>query len=306
MEESKRKSNKLFLVIIIIVLLLLNLVFIYNFYSTGKKLTVTEEKLVSTEDAKAELEKLLSETEVQLDQYKGKNAQLDQMLKEKNDSLLDQAERIEQLLKKGQISAKELAKARDELDVLRYYKQKYLRQIDELAKENQRLTDENKTLQGDVDKQKRKVEDLTMENIKLNTKVSIGAKLNVQNIFVTGIKLRSNGKERETNRASQMEAIKVTFTIMENFVAEKGPKDVYLRVANMDGTPAFAKENSTNVFKYQGKDELYSMMKTFNYENAQMEASMIWNKGNEFAKGNYKAEIYCEGFLIGSKEFEIR
>ena len=134
MEESKRKSNKLFLAVIIAVLLLLNLIFIYNFYTTDKKLTLTEEKLVSTEDAKAELEKLLSETEVQLDQYKGKNAQLDQMLKEKNDSLLDQAERIEQLLKKGQISERELAKARDELDVLRYYKQKYLRQIDELAR----------------------------------------------------------------------------------------------------------------------------------------------------------------------------
>ena len=306
MEESKRKSNKLFLAVIIAVLLLLNLIFIYNFYTTDKKLTLTEEKLVSTEDAKAELEKLLSETEVQLDQYKGKNAQLDQMLKEKNDSLLDQAERIEQLLKKGQISERELAKARDELDVLRYYKQKYLRQIDELARENERLTAENKNLQSDVDKQKRKVEDLTMENIKLNNKVSIGAKLTIQNIFVSGVKLRSNGKERETNRASQMEALKVTFTILENFVAEKGPKDVYLRVANMDGSPAFAQENSSNVFKYQGKDELYSMMKTFNFENTQMEASMIWNKGNEFSKGNYKAELYCDGFLIGTKEFEIR
>lgn len=306
MEESKRKSNKLFLAVIIAVLLILNLIFIYNFYSTDKKLTLTEEKLVSTEDAKAELEKLLSETEVQLEQYKGKNAKLDQMLKEKNDSLLDQAERIEQLLKKGQISERELAKARDELDVLRYYKQKYLRQIDELSRENERLTAENKNLQSDVDKQKRKVEDLTMENIKLNNKVSIGAKLTIQNIFVSGVKLRSNGKERETNRASQMEALKVTFTILENYVAEKGPKDVYLRVANMDGTPAFAQENSTNVFKFQGKDELYSMMKTFNFENTQMEASMIWNKGNEFSKGNYKAELYCDGFLIGTKEFEIR
>ncbi len=306
MEEKKSKSNKLYLIIIILVLLILNGIFMYNFYSTDKKLVVTEEKLVETGDAKAELEKLLNETEVQLEQYKGKNNQLDAMLKEKNDSLQDLADRIELVLKKGKITERELAKAREELDVLRYYKNKYLRQIDSLATVNRNLVESNKNLQQDVDKQKRKVEDLTMENLKLNNKVSIGAKLTTQNIYVTGVKMRDNGKERETNRASQMEALKVSFTILENFVTEKGDKEVYLRIANMDGTIAFSEEGSSNVFKYQGKDERYAMVKTIKFENVQQDVSIFWNKGSAFSKGMFKAELYSDGFLIGSKEFEIR
>jgi DNA repair ATPase RecN len=306
MEETKSKSNKLYLIIIIIILLILNVIFMYNFFTTDKKLVVTEEQLVSTDNARQELEKLLGETESQLNQYKGQNVKLDQMLKEKNDSLQDLAERIESILKKGKITQKELSRARDELDVLRYYKQKYLRQIDSMAMVNRRLVEENQTLQMNVDSQKRKVEDLTMQNLRLNNKVSIGAKLFVQNIFITGVKLRSNGKERETIRASQMEALKVSFTILENYVSEKGDKDIYLRIANADGTPAFAEETSANIFKFQGKDELYSVMKTIKFENTQQDVIIYWNKGSDFKKGDYKAELYSDGFLIGVKEFEIK
>ncbi|MFN4083539.1 MAG: hypothetical protein ACK4K9_07910 [Bacteroidia bacterium] len=310
-EHKDQKANRQRVIIIIqtalnVILLLLLSFFAYNYFKTDHKLLDTEEKLVSTDSARAELETILADTKVELEQYKGKSTQLDEFLRQKNDSLQEFAERIEALIKQAKVSRKQLAEAMDELDKLRYYKKKYLGQIDSLNTVIVNLNQENQTLKSDINKQKRKYEDLTMENVRLSTKVAIGAKLNAQNIFVTGIKQRSNGKERETMRVSQLEQLKISFNLEQNYVAEKGAKEIFVRILGPDGATVYNEAAGSGVFKHQNEEYLYSTKRAIDFNQEAQQVAIYWSKGSEFLKGTYKAELYCEGFLIGKAEFELR
>jgi FtsZ-binding cell division protein ZapB len=251
------------------------------------------------------LDKLLGETEAELTQYKGKNEELDNFLKEKNEQLQEYAERIQGLLKQQKVNKNELDKALEEIDQLRFYRRKYIAQIDSLSLQIESLNIENNNLKGDVRSQKRKNEDLTMENVGLN-KVAIGAKLNTANIFVTGVKFRSNGKEKETIKVSQIEQLKITFNIAENYVAEKRSKDIILKVIGPDGTTVYNNNAGSGTFKFQNEESIYSSKKTIEFTQDAQTVNFYWNKGSDWQKGKYKAELFADGFKIGSSDFELK
>jgi hypothetical protein len=305
-EQAKRSSGKVYYIIIIIILIALNGIFVYNYFTTDKKLVVTEEQLFATDSVRAELEKELGETVSELDLYKGKNAQLDAFLKEKNDSLQEFADRIEVLLRQGRLTRGELNKALEEMDQLRYYKRKYLNQIDSLSSTIVKLNSENSNLKGTIDKQKRQYEDLNMENLKLNNKVAIGAKLNAKSLYITGTKNRSNGKERETNRITQIEKLKMVFTIDENYVSDMGQKDIFIKVLGPEGTTLYNEVAGSGTFKFQGEDNLYTCKKTIEFTQAAQTVTVYWDKGSDYAKGKYNVELFADGFPIGKGEFELK
>jgi hypothetical protein len=145
-----------------------------------------------------------------------------------------------------------------------------------------------------------------MNIARLNNKVAIGERLSTQNVFITGVKLRGNGKEKETIRVSQIDQLKVTFTLGENYVTEKGKKDLILKVVGPDGATVFNQISGSGTFKFQNEESLYSTKKTIEFNQEAQQISLYWDKGSEFVKGNYKAELYCEGFKIGSSEFELK
>jgi DNA repair ATPase RecN len=304
--RKKCRTIIIFLIVTNILTLLLLGFFVMNYFQTDKKLLVTEERLVSSDSTRMELDTLLKQTALELDQFKGRNAQLDQFLGEKNDSLQQYAKRIQTLLRAGKVTKEELEKAKDELDLLRYYKRKYLGQIDSLSTVIVGLNKENETLKTDIGKQKRKYEDLSMDNARLSNKVAIGAKLITQNMLVTGVKLRSNGKEKETQKASQTEQIKVTFTIAENFVSDKGTKDIYLKIVGPDGATVYNQAAGSGTFVYQNEESLYSTKKAIEFNQVAQQVSVYWNAGTPLFKGKYKAEIYSEGFKIGQSDFELK
>lgn len=216
------------------------------------------------------------------------------------------ADRIEVLLRQGRLTRNELNKALEEMDQLRYYKRKYLNQIDSLNSTIVKLNAENSTLKGTIDKQKRQYEDLNMENVKLNNKVAIGAKLNAKAFYITGTKNRSNGKERETNRISQIEKLKMTFTIDENYVSDMGPKDIFIKILSPEGTTLYNEVAGSGTFKFQAEDNLYTCKKTIEFTQAAQTVTVYWEKGSDYAKGQYKVELFAEGFQIGKGEFELK
>jgi DNA repair ATPase RecN len=304
--HKKCRTIIIFLIVTNILTLILLGFFVMNYFQTDKKLLVTEERLVSSDSTRMELDTLLKQTALELDQFKGRNAQLDQFLGEKNDSLQQYAKRIQTLLKAGRVTKEELEKAKDELDLLRYYKRKYLGQIDSLSTVIVGLNKENETLKTDIGKQKRKYEDLSMDNARLSNKVAIGAKLITQGMQVIGVKLRSNGKEKETQKASQTEQIKVSFTIAENFVSDKGSKEIYLKIIGPDGATVYNQSAGSGTFMFQNEESLYSTKKTIEFNQVAQQVSLYWNTGNPLLKGKYRAEIYCEGFKIGQSDFELK
>ena len=110
--HKKCRTIIIFLIVTNILTLILLGFFVMNYFQTDKKLLVTEERLVSSDSTRMELDTLLKQTALELDQFKGRNAQLDQFLGEKNDSLQQYAKRIQTLLKDGKVTKEELEKAK--------------------------------------------------------------------------------------------------------------------------------------------------------------------------------------------------
>ncbi len=307
--DKKIKRYKIVIIaqsVLNIILILLLGFFTYTYFKTDKSLSDKKVELFQSDSTRVALEAELIDTDSMLTLYKGKNTELDQFLREKNDSLQQFAERIEKLLKKGSLTREELNKANDELDLLRYYKKKYLGQIDSLNAVILNLGEENTTLKSDIKMQKRKNEDLNMDVARLSNKVVAGSRLTTQNIYITGIKQRTNGKEKETIRVTQLSQLKISFLLNENFVTDKGPKDIFLKIVGPDGSTVYNQIAGSGTFKFQNEESLYSTKKTIDFSNEAQNVSIYWEKGSEFAKGLYKAELFCEGFKIGNTEFELK
>jgi hypothetical protein len=309
MEENKEKRNRFAVIIpwaLVGILTLLNGFFIYNYFKTDQKLAVTEEVLFDTKAAKNSLDSLLLVTSTELESYKGQNASLDSLVSQKDGELKLISDRVKRLLAQDRVSKVELDKALEEIEQLRYYKQKYLTQIDSLSTQVVLLNRENVQLKGNIDNQKRNNENLSLENAGLKNKVAIGAKLNTSALTILGIKMRSNGKEKETMKAKQVEKLKLTFKVAENFVAEKGEKEIYLKITSQDGTTLYNQATGTATFKFQGDESLYTQKKVIDFNQEAQDVTIYWSKGTEFALGKYKAEIFADGFRIGAVDFELK
>ncbi len=301
--ENKEDNRKY--LIIIILLLLSNLTFVYLYISNNVKKVEIAEELVDTQEARDDLQKILKETETTLSEYKGRNAALDEEIRIKTEEIQAKAAEIEKLLKDKKVSSRALEKAREELDVLRYYVQKYQKQIDSLSRENKFLASENRKIKQDLTEQKDKNEGLIMENIKLGNKVAVGARLKADNIYVTGIQNRDGGKTRETNRVRRIDQIKVEFVLAENFVAEKGDKDFFLRILGPDGETIWSETTGGGKFEFQGAETPYTSRKRHDFQNTNDKISFFYAKSSEWEKGDYKIEVYAEGFLIGEQKFKL-
>jgi len=93
-----------------------------------------------------------------------------------------------------------------------------------LIAENQRLKDENLQLGTDLNGERKTSAALAAERDGLQGKVNLGKRLITYDVVAEGIKIRRNGKEKPTTRASRADKIRVIFTIAKNDVTSGGKK----------------------------------------------------------------------------------
>ncbi len=303
MENSKGKA---IYITLIILLLISNGVFAYLYFNKEKEIVKITEELVNTDNARSELDSILKQTESQLAVYKGHNAELDSVIQIKNAELQAQADKIKSLLRNNQISASELLKVRDEMDALRFYTRKYSQQIDSLAQANEVLAQNLEETKTNLNRAKNKIEDLTMDNIRKESQLSVASRLKAEGITVTGIQNRTSGRERETTRAKRVDQVRVQFKVGDNPTAKAGDKEVYLRILSPEGATISTSTSGGGQFEYQGEKSMYTQRQRINFKNDQSTITFHYARGNtEWEKGTYKVELYCEGFIIGTKTFVL-
>lgn len=304
MENSKGRA---IYIVLIILLLIGNGVFAYLYFNKDKEVVEVKEELVNTDNARQQLKDLLADAEDELDLYKGKSEELDSVVREKNAMLQEQADKIKALLRNNQVSAKELLKVKDELDVLRYYTRKYSQQVDSFAQENKILVENLQKTKKTLSKANEKIEDLTMENIEKDNKLNIASRLRADNLYVVGIQNRSSGRQRETTRAKRVDQLKVQFVIEDNPTAEMGDRNIYMRLLNPDGATISTETSGGGKFEYMGSEALYTQRQKIKFKNEQPTVTFMYARGNtEWEKGEYTVILYSDGFQIGMKKFTLR
>lgn len=191
-----------------------------------------------------------------------------------------------------------------ETETLRNIMKDYIRTIDSLNQVNQGLVVDLDNTRNDLNNVTTERDDYKIQSEQLTEKVNKGSKLSAFSFLTEGIKERSSGSYKETDRASGCTHIRSCFTLGENTIATPGDKTVYMRIITPGGSVLASSNN--NIFKSGDQSLLYSDKKVVNYQNQQIDVCIFHKLTQTIDKGNYTCQIYCEGAMIGTNNFVLK
>jgi DNA repair exonuclease SbcCD ATPase subunit len=293
---QKQNGTSKLLIILLIASLALNAYLFTSKNTMQDDYKVEKDSLIT---ARVDVEKELTETYTELNQYKGINSRLDSLLSEANGKVDEQKAKIDALIKREGNSKKLNKELQAELAELKKLRDQYLEKIDALLVENEQLKKDKNELTTTV-------ESLTKN---LESTVTTASLLRAEYLKVDSFKKRNNDKYTSTVMAKRTNKIDACFTILENKIAKAGAKTVYLRILEPGGKVIGNRSDGSSSFKLAGTNEdiLYTISKTVEYTNDKQDVCIIWEEADRtYAAGSYVVEIYIEGSLSGVSSLTLR
>lgn len=232
------------------------------------------------------------------------NIQLHGDLAERNDAIQKLKGNISSILKKKYTSESELAHAKQMIGELNGKVDGLFAEIDKLKGENQQLSTSNQQLNTEKTQLTTEKADLEQnlnttktEKKQLEEKVDVASTLHASGIGIAAMNVKSNGKEKETTTAKRADLIRISFNLDENRVAPTGTKDIYVVVTAPDGK--VITEGGTFNARDEGTKSFTSKV-SVNYEQGKViPVNFDWHQSDKYQQGDYKIEIYNNGFKIG-------
>lgn len=299
--QPQKDTKKIYILLAVIALLIGTNIFLWL------QKDKTETRFEQTTDEKDKLQVQLNQLEIELSEATANADSMSESLIAKDEELKAKVAQLQSALKRGNMTASELERARNEIDQLRYYIKKYQDEIVSLKKENELLASENSGLKKTVENEQQKSSELLNQNINLSNKVAVASLLKTTNLSANGVRYRSNGKEVETDRVKSLEKIKVTFNLADNQVAPKGQREFYLRVINPEGKAEVVTDATDSKFTADGSEMQYSAKSTYNFENKSGETyTIFWKKSSSINPGVYTITVYADGNSIGTTNITLK
>jgi hypothetical protein len=299
-EKSEQKRGNKQIVYLLGGLLLLSV--IGNVYLLNRSTSAEKEVVVKTEqvDSLNQLKKTLDGNfqamTFELDQFRGKNIQLDSLLAKADGDIEKQRNKIARLIKEN----KDIPLIRRQLEEMKAIRDQYRIQIEQLIKENKELKFANVNLTQEVDNLNKTTKDLSQ-------KVELASVLKAENIVVKAQRSKGKGKLEETDKAKRVSKIAITLVVAENKVAKAGPREVVMRLIKPDGYPITDPNSGSGTFtKEDGRSTEYTSKKNIDFSNERLEVNLDWDIIEELKAGIYIAEVYLDGRLIGNNKFNLK
>jgi hypothetical protein len=131
--------------------------------------------------------------------------------------------------------------------------------------------------------------------------IDVGTTLHASAFNIAGIDVKNSGKEKETTKAKKVDVLRISFTLDENRISPSGTKDLYVCVTGPDGKPVAVEALGSGLFKTREDGErTYTQKVQVQYTQGQRQVvSFDWKQNTPFQVGDYKIEVYHNGFKIG-------
>ncbi len=280
----------------------------YIFYDKSKtKETVTllETKISNVDSARNAIQAEYTLVSAKADSLTQNNLQLHGSLAEKGTEIQKLKVNIGNILRKKDATSAELADAKNMISDLNGKISGLFVEIEKLKGENQTLTTSNQQLNTEKtqltsDKQnlEQNLSKTATEKQQLADKVDVASTLQASHIAILAIDLKSNGKEKETNTAKRADFMRVIFTVDANRVTPSGSKDFYIIITGPDGKSF---NDGGNFTTREDGEKGFTNKVSVAYEQGKPmpPVSFNWKKSDKYVEGNYKIEIYNNGFKIG-------
>jgi len=271
----------------------------YFLYSKNESDKTIQEKSVAVTQAmtaKDSAQALYSLTLQRLDALTGENNTLKNQANDNNSQISKLKAEISSILSKKNASDAEVKRAKALIAQLN-------QTIANLEAENARLTGENQVLASNntqltQEKQvlQTNLQTTTAEKDELAQTVDVASTFSASNIQITPINEKRNGKEKTTTTAKRVDKLVVSFDV-ENRVARSGPADIYVIVTGPDGK-VIQDAGGASLSTRNDGDRPYTYKTTIQYEQGTRKSIQVPMHQDHFQTGDYKIEIYQNGFKI--------
>ncbi len=214
-----------------------------------------------------------------------------------NASLEKEKGRIVQLLEVNASNTQLIRRYKSEITTMREIMKSYIVQIDSLNTRNKILVAENSEIKQQITRVRNTNTELSKVKEELSTKVEIASVIQAKDIIAVAL----NKKRKETSKIGLLDKLRICFTLRENPLAEKGQKEVYMRVIRPDSLVITSSPD--NLFDYKESKIIYSASRIVDYINQDIEMCIFLDNTGDFITGTYSVELYLEDNLIGRTTF---
>jgi len=301
MSSEKNSGSKKWIIIAGLLLIVIVAILIWFLPMKSKYLSIISEK----EAKRSELQNDLNDLMEKHNSIKAEYGALSDTLSKKDSIILANAKEIQELLNYKW----EYAKVNKKLELLRKISQGYVHQLDSLYTVNRELGEENEKIRQQYSKEQDRTRELSKDKEKLNEKITLATVLKAYSISTVGVRLTGSGKEKETDKASKIERVKICFTLGENKLVEPGRKTIYVRIVRPDDVVVTQKVDGDYTFVFNGQTLEFTSKQEIDYQNKDTSTCIYWTKKSKDESamvGTYNVFIYVDGFEIGTSSFILK
>jgi cell division protein FtsL len=304
--QQPRSFKNLIIGLLVAGLLILGGFFVFDHNKTGQVIQADQTEIAKITTEKSDIQNSFDASLARLDSMKSVNTDMNGKLAANNSQIAKMKTEIRSILHKKNATASELSKAKNLIEQLNGKITDLETQVAMLTQQNDSLHQNVAVLTADKETLTRNLDSTNVIKQTLEKTVDVASTLNADNISITPVKVRNNGKEKVSRVAKRVDKLKVSFDV-NNRIIQPGTTDLYVVVVGPDGNPiTIAGEGSTFTTREEG-DKAFTAKLPVDLETAKTKnVEFAFAPGTHFQQGSYKIQIYQNGFLIGEKTSELK
>ncbi|MBK7094061.1 MAG: hypothetical protein IPH57_02980 [Saprospiraceae bacterium] len=326
MPNTRTTNNIIAMAIIAIILLLGTTAYFWNQSRNLKKDVVKYDTEISQmTETQEKLEQDYEQAVNSLEELKGDNQELNQIIDQQKDELKVQKNKIAANL----TTSKDYKAAKAEIEKLKAQAEKFIQEINDLKSQNLVLTEANQQLQTDKTMLSDQLSTTTSEKItvsrekdslsqakqrlekekqKLFVKANKASAIMLDKMDVKGYVIKKNGKQSTESDADDLQMLKICFNMLKNEIADAGQELFYIRIIGPDGNTLYDEKAGSGIMTKSSDDTKMNYTKKYlvDYNGQAENICLVWNKEIPLTKGKYKVELYNKGYLSGTTEFKLK
>jgi chromosome segregation ATPase len=268
---------------------------LYDKNKADKTITEQQASITKVTDEKSELQANFNESLARLDSITGANNNLQGEKTTLQKDIEAKKAEIRKILNDKNATQGQLARAKTLISELNSKINGLEEEVTRLTGENQELNTANTSLRQEKADLESNLAVTFTEKEELAKTVDVASTFSASNIQVMPVNEKRSGKEKSTVTSRKVDKLVVSFEV-ENRVARSGPADMYLIVTAPDGK--VISDGGVLTTRTDG-DKSFTAKIPVEYTQGQRKSVQFPLRQQDFQAGNYKIEIYHNGFKIG-------
>jgi uncharacterized small protein (DUF1192 family) len=280
--------------------------FLFDKNKSSEQFAVKSAEVTTAVTARDSVQFEYNEALTRLDSLIGSNNNLQGQLSDRQSEITKLKNEINKIVRNRNASGADLKRARTLINQLNGRISTLEAEVARLVGENQQLAATNTTLTEEKTVLQTNLQQTTTEKEELAKTVDVASTFSASNFNIRAINEKGNGKEKETTTAKRVDKLVVTFDV-ENRVAKSGPADIYVIVTGPNGQVITDQNASAAVLTTRNDgDRPYTYKSTVEYEQGTRKTIQVPLRQSSFQTGDYKIEVYQNGFKIADGKRSLK